>query len=160
MATSNVVAFSVGNAIAGTPNFFRERKADRKRRMAELVKVPLTFLCPVGEEAKKLVNGTSLTLLGSTLAIVNPESLRCVICHGVHGQPRKAAQLEGDNSWSAKNVAKIELFSQGGKLIVLSQTCVAEYLGPLAKSNPAIVTNYDDFAKFHGLPAKPVVKKQ
>lgn len=152
-----VVTFSASKALAATPNFHRERKADRTNRVAALLTTPLTFLSPLGLEFAKLIrDGGVLDIAGTKVSANNMNPLRCAVCQGIHGMPNKDEQVQNEGI-KAERLQHTELYTQNGKLIAFSETCVRQYLKPNA--NETTLTNYAEFAKYHSLPVKAVVKK-
>ena len=147
----DVVTFDPAIAVARTPNFFRERKPERKRRVAESLKTPTQFLAFIGEHyARILAQGTPVVVAGNRLTIADPNTLRCEICHGVAGMPNKAEQAAGEG-WNPARIALIALFLRNGKVVPISETCTHQYVLPLADQ----LTNPADLRKAYSLPAKP-----
>lgn len=152
VATKDVVTFDAANALFGTPNAKRERKNDRTNRVKALLTTPLTFLSPLGlGYAKMIRDGQTIDIAGSKVSRTNLEPLRCVICAGIHGQPTKDEQVQGDGI-KAERLQHTELYLQNGKLVAFSETCVKQYLRPNATK--ASMTNFDKFAEYHGIVQK------
>lgn len=150
------VAYVASNALAATPNFHRERKANRLNRVKHLLSTPLTFLSPLGLEYAKLIrDGGSLDILGQKISSHNLNPLRCAICNGIHGAPTKDEQIQGEGI-KAERLARTELFSSNGKLVAFSETCVEQYLKPNATAQT--ISNFAVFAEYHSLPTKQIVK--
>jgi hypothetical protein len=142
--------------VFGTPNAFRERKADREARATALLQTPVQYLSEVGlHYGTALANGQTLDVSGTQVSIKNPETLRCVICHGIHGKPTKQEEKRGDG-WKANRLALISFFMQAGKVIVISATCIPTYILP--RATPKNVTNYAELVKLYSGPTKPVKK--
>ena len=150
----SVIQFEVSKAgTFGTPNAFRERKSDREARATELLKIPVTYLSYVGLHfGTALANGNELDVAGTKVSIANPESLRCVICHGIHGKPTKQEQKNGEG-WKAHRLALVTFFLQNGKVLPVSESCIPLYILP--RANAKNVTNYADVVAQYGGPAKP-----
>jgi hypothetical protein len=152
---SEVIKFEADKAgIFGTPNALRERKVDRELRVKALLAAgPLTFVSMLGMKfGTALADGKTLEVGNTQMAIANPESLRCVICHGIHGKPTKNEERAGNKTWKANRLALISLFTQNGKALPVSETCVAEYILPIATQKT--LTNYADVVKLYGFSVK------